>query len=286
LVGSVLAALPAAAADQKTVDLVNRKVLRVCSDPANMPFSNDKGEGFENRIASIIADEMKLPVEYTFFPQATGFVRRTLAAKACDVIVGYAQGDEMVLNTNAYYRSTYAIIYRNNNGLDGVESLADPRLKGKRIGYMPNTPPGTLIAQNHLMGTAKAYPLFVDRRYFSPAEDMIKDIRSGEIDAGVMWGPMAGYFAGRGGEALAVTPMLADMAKSHTRLAFRISMGVRNGEDQWKRELNRIIAKRQGDIDAALLEFGVPLLDEQDKSITAPRRAASAAEPPTTAAAR
>lgn len=264
------------AADRSTVDLANRKVLRVCSDPANMPFSSEKGEGFENKIANIVADELRLAVEYTYFPQAVGFVRRTLAAKACDVIIGFAQGDDLVLNTNAYYRSAYAVVYRKGNGLDGLETLDDPRLKGKRVGYMANTPPGDLVARYRLMGQAKAYALVVDRRFFSPAEDMIRDIRSGEIEAGLLWGPIGGFFATRGGEKLVVQPLIKEPPAARTRLAFRISMGVRNGEDEWKRELNRVIAKRQGDIDAALLDFGVPLLDEQDQIIAKPRTGSAA----------
>jgi quinoprotein dehydrogenase-associated probable ABC transporter substrate-binding protein len=252
------------------VDLVNRRVLRVCADPANMPFSNEKSEGFENKIADIVADELKLPVEYTWFPQATGFVRRTLFAKACDVIIGFAQGDELVLNTNAYYRSTYALLYRPNSGLDGVESLSDPRLQGKKIGIVAGTPPGDIMAKNGLMTLAKPYPLTVDRRFESPAERMIEDIRKGEIDAGVLWGPIAGYFAKRGGEELVVKPLLKESAGP--RMAYRITFGVRNGEDDWKRQLNQVIAKRQGDIDAVLLQYGVPLLDEQNNQITAPRR--------------
>jgi quinoprotein dehydrogenase-associated probable ABC transporter substrate-binding protein len=259
----------ASAQEGQRVDLVNRRVLRVCADPANMPFSNEKGEGFENKIAEIVADELKIPVEYTWFPQATGFVRRTLFAKACDVIIGFAQGDELVLNTNAYYRSTYALLYRANSGLDGVESLSDPRLKGKKIGIVAGTPPGDIMAQNGLMTLAKPYPLTVDRRFESPAERMIEDIRKGEIDAGVLWGPIAGYFASRGGEELVVKPLLKESAGP--RMAYRITFGVRNGEDEWKRQLNQIIAKRQGDIDAVLLKYGVPLLDEQNNQITAPR---------------
>ena len=259
----------ASAQEGQRVDLVNRRVLRVCADPANMPFSNEKGEGFENKVAEIVADELKIPVEYTWFPQATGFVRRTLFAKACDVIIGFAQGDELVLNTNAYYRSTYALLYRPNSGLDGVESLSDPRLKGKKIGIVAGTPPGDIMAQNGLMTLAKPYPLTVDRRFESPAERMIEDIRKGEIDAGVLWGPIAGYFASRGGEELVVKPLLKESAGP--RMAYRITFGVRNGEDEWKRQLNQVIAKRQGDINAVLLKYGVPLLDEQNNQITAPR---------------
>ena len=122
----------ASAVEGHRSDLVNRKVLRVCADPANLPFSNEKKEGFENKIADIIGNELGVPVEYTWFPQATGFTRNTLLAKRCDVIIGTGQGDDLVLNTNALYRSAYALIYKPGAGLDGVESIFDPKLKGKR----------------------------------------------------------------------------------------------------------------------------------------------------------
>ena len=261
---------PVSAAEGHRADLVNRTALRVCADPANMPFSNEQGEGFENKIAEIVAAEFKIPVEYTWFPQATGFIRQTLFAKRCDVVIGYAQGDELVLNTNHYYRSTYALVYRAGSGLDGVDSLADPRLKDRRIGVIAGTPPGSVMARLGLIEHAKPYPLMVDRRYDSPGERMIDDIRSGDIDAGVLWGPIAGYFAARGGDKLAVVPLLKEVGTP--RMAYRITFGVRNLEDDWKHQLNAVIAKRQGDIDAVLLEFGVPLLDEQSNLITQPRR--------------
>lgn len=261
---------PAAAADGKRVDLVNRKALRVCSDPSNLPFSNEKGEGFENRIAEIVADELKVPVEYTFFPQAVGFIRRTLFAKACDVVIGYAQGDELVLNTNHYYKSVYALVYRAGKGLDGVETIADPRLKDKVVGVVGGSPPADNVNKAGLMAKARPYRLMVDRRYDSPAEQMVSDIRNGEVDVGILWGPIAGYFAARGGEKLTVVPLLKEA--TGPRMSYRITFGVRQGEDDWKRQLNQIIKKRQGDIDKVLLDYGVPLVDEQDKLITAPRK--------------
>lgn len=250
-------------------DLVNREILRVCADPSNLPFSNDKNEGFENKIANILGEELKVPVEYTWFPQVTGFLRNTLFAKRCDIVISTGQGDTSLLNTNSIYSSTYALVYKPGTGLDGVDSLFDPRLQGKRIGVVAGTPPANLIAKAGLMGMAKPYQLVVDRRYDSPAEDMIKDIRSGEIAAGVLWGPIAGYFASKGGEKLTVVPLLKD-GKS-ARLVFRITMGVRQGDDLWKRQLNDIIRKRQGDIDRTLLDFGVPLLDDNGDPVTKPR---------------
>jgi quinoprotein dehydrogenase-associated probable ABC transporter substrate-binding protein len=256
------------AAYAQRVDLVDRTALRVCADPANMPFSNDKGEGFENKITEIVANDLKLPVEYTWFPQATGFIRQTLFAKRCDVVMGYVQGDELVLNTNHYYRSTYALVLRKGVGLDGVDSLADPRLTGKRIGVIAGTPPASVMVQLGLIGHAKPYPLMVDRRYESPGERMIADVQSSEIDAGVLWGPIAGYFAPKASGELAVVPLLKEAAGQ--RMAYRITFGVRPQEDEWKRQLNGVISKRQGDFDSVLLQFGVPLLDEQSNLITRP----------------
>jgi quinoprotein dehydrogenase-associated probable ABC transporter substrate-binding protein len=267
LVGAGL--LPGAGTAQR-VDLVNRTALRVCADPANLPFSNDKGEGFENKVAEIVAGELKVPLEYTWFPQATGFIRNTLFAKRCDVVLGYAQGDDLVLNTNAYYRSTYALLFRRGSGLDGIDALGDPRLSDKRIGIIAGTPPSNAMVRLGLMQRAKPYPLVVDRRYESPAERMIADIRAGDIDAGVLWGPIAGYFAGKGGEKLTLVPLLKEPGEP--RLFFRISFGVRNLEDDWKHQLNDVIAKRQGDIDAVLLAYGVPLIDDNTRLVTEPRR--------------
>ncbi|MBS0250758.1 MAG: substrate-binding domain-containing protein [Proteobacteria bacterium] len=274
----------AQAAEIPKADLVNRKELRVCADPADLPFSNQKGEGFENKIANIIGDELKLPVVYTWFPKATGFIRMTLNAKRCDLVIGWGQGDDMVLNTNAIYRSTSALIYKKGTGLDGVESLSDPRLQGKRIGMQQGSAGATLAAKYGLMANVHGYPMIVDRRYENPAEDMMNDIRKGDIAAGILWGPMATYWAKRDGEPLVVVPLVKDNGAA--RIAFRITMGVRNGDDNWKRRLNEVIRKRRADIDKVLLDYGVPLLVDDDTStemVTKPRQ--SEADLPSNAAA-
>ncbi len=253
------------AAEGDVSDLVNRRVLRVCADPANLPFSGKDEPGFENKIADIVADELGVAVQYTWFPQATGFIRRTLFAKRCDLVVGYAQGDEFVLNTNHYYTSTYAIVYREGKGLDGLETLSDPRLKDRRFGLIAGTPPATILARLGLIANVRPYQLTVDRRHFSPAEDMMKDIRSGQIDIGILWGPIAGYYAQRGGEKLTVVPLLKE--ETGPRMAYRITMGVRQSDAKWKRQLNTIIKKRKKDIDKVLMDYGVPLLDEDSNKI-------------------
>lgn len=280
LLGGLAVSFTSQAADAPKADLVNRQELRVCSDPADLPFSNEKGEGFENKIAEIVADELKLPLVYTWYPKSMGFIRRTLFAKKCDLVIGWGQGDELVLNTNHFFRSVSALIYKPGSDLEGVDSLSDPRLKGKRIGIIGGAPPSDYVNKYGLMGKAKPYPLIVDRRYEAPGAEMVKDIRSGEIDLGVDWGPIAAYWAKQGGEPLKVVPLLKEQGR--VKLHYRITMGVRQGDDNWKRRINEIIAKRQGDIDKVLLDYGVPLLVDNDTSmemITKPRPNGGVAPP-------
>ena len=162
-----------------SIELVDPKVLRVCADPRNLPFSNEKGEGFENKLAELFADKLQKKLDYMYFPQATGFVRMTLGAHRCDVIMGFPQGDELVQGTNPYYRTAYALVVKPGSGLDDVATLEDGRLKGKHIGIVAGTPPATNMAANGLMMNAKPYPLMIDTRFDSSAEAMIGDLLSG-----------------------------------------------------------------------------------------------------------
>jgi quinoprotein dehydrogenase-associated probable ABC transporter substrate-binding protein len=244
-----------------SVELVDPKVFRVCADPSNMPFSNTSGEGFENKVAALLAHELDEPTSYTYFPQVIGFVRNTLNVLRCDVVMGTAVGDDLVQTTNPYYRTTYALIFKPNTGLDGIESLEDPRLKDKRIGVVAGTPPASVMTRNGLMDHAKPYPLMVDTRQTSVPSLMTADITAGTIDAGVLWGPMAGYFAQKTNPKLTVVPLL----KESVQMDFRIAMGVRRSDQEWKRKLNRLILKDQPEIDKILASYGVPLLDEQGR---------------------
>jgi quinoprotein dehydrogenase-associated probable ABC transporter substrate-binding protein len=247
------------------LELIDPNVLRVCADPNNLPFSNEKGEGFENKIAEMLAAKLDRKLAYVWYPQATGFVRNTLGAYRCDLIPGFPQGDELVQSTNPYYRTAYALIVKPGAGLDDLDTLGDPRLKEKRIGIVAGTPPATYLAVNGLMRNAKPYPLVVDTRVDSSAQAMMRDLASGEIDVGILWGPMAGYYARRANPPMRV--VLLNEAKG-PQLVFRIAMGVRATDQNWKRQLNRLIADNQAEINHLLLGFGVPLLDEKNRPIT------------------
>jgi quinoprotein dehydrogenase-associated probable ABC transporter substrate-binding protein len=267
---TTIAASVASRAQQGSVgealELVDPDVLRVCADPNNLPFSNEKGEGFENKLAELFADKLHKKLAYTYFPQATGFVRMTLGSHRCDVIMGYPQGAELVQSTNPYYQTAYALVTKAGSPIDGVDALDDPRLKDKKLGIVAGTPPATYLVSDGLMAKAKPYPLMVDTRVDSSAVAMMNDLASGEIDAGVLWGPMAGYYAARASSPTHVALLLKDTGGPH--MLYHITMGVRASDQNWKRQLNQLIAENQPEINKILLDYGIPILDEHDHPIT------------------
>ncbi|WP_171173431.1 substrate-binding domain-containing protein [Ruegeria sp. HKCCD8929] len=263
-----LAIFQAGPAGAQTSDLVSQNALRVCADPANDPVSSQDETGYENKLAELMAAKLDLPVQYTWFPQATGFIRNTLAAKQCDVVMGYAQGHELVLNTNHYYTSVYVLIVPADGDLAGVETLGDPALKGRRVGVIAGTPPSAHMARNGLIATARPYNLFVDRRVESPAVDMLEDLKSGEIDAAILWGPLGGPLVKEGYPGLKVNPLIRE--ERPPRLFFRITMGVRHGEKVWQRKLNSLIRRNQDEINALLAEAGVPLVSDLGTEVLEP----------------
>lgn len=248
----------------QVADLVDRSAFRVCADPANRPLSSQDGAGFENRIAALFAERLGVPVQYTWFPQVTGFLRKTLSAGKCDVVIGFPQGDEMVLNTNHYYTSTHVLVVRADGDLAGVDHLSDPQLKGRHLGVVAGSPPASHVARLGLMRDAKPYDLMTDRRVEDPAGDMLRDVEAGVTDGALMWGPIAGPLA-RDNPHLKVIPLLKESLPP--RLFFRITMGVRAGEDVWKHQLNSLIRRNQTEIDAILREAGVPLVDDYGKEL-------------------
>jgi quinoprotein dehydrogenase-associated probable ABC transporter substrate-binding protein len=248
------------------LELVDPNVLRVCADPRNLPYSDAAGDGFENKLAELVARKLGKTLDYTFYPGATGFVRNTLNAHRCDIVMGMPQGDELVQVTNPYYRTSYVVVVRTGSDLADVATLDDPRLKGKRLGIIAGTPPATNLAVNGLLATVKSYPLVVDTRYDAPSREMIEDLEAEQIDAAILWGPIGGYWAKKAKASLVVTPLVKE--SSGPRLVYRIGMGVRHSDQEWKRLLNKLIGENEGEIRSILLDYGVPLLDENNVAVS------------------
>lgn len=247
-------------------ELVDPQVLRVCSDPNDLPFSNQDEQGFENRIAGALAKELNKKLAFAWQPQVFGFLRLTLYNYQCDVVMGIAQGNNEVENSNAYYRSVYTLVYRPHSGFDNIRSLEDPRLKGKRIGVIAGTPPASILAENDLLDHVHAYQLSVNLRFFSPARDLTDDLKNDKIDVGVLWGPIAGYFASHSDGSIAIAPLLRESDQAPP-MTFSIVMGVRHGDDAWRRQLNEAIEKQRPEINWILQSYGVPLLDDRNHLI-------------------
>ena len=263
---AVLLALLAGAATVTAPAAYTEGTLRVCADPQNMPFSNEKGEGFENKLVDLIADKLDLHVVYTWLPQVVGHVATLPDDTDCDILMGYAQGTGLIEDTNPYYRTSYVLLYRQNDkSLAGVESLADERLKKKTIGILARTPPVSIMAMNGLMPNARSFEVMGDRSSSEAAAAVIAAIASGEIDAGILWGPLGGYYAQGAKVPLALVPLVKE--KAGPAAIYGITMGVRPNEPEWKHKLNKLIAANQADINAMLGEYNVPLLDENGNLI-------------------
>jgi quinoprotein dehydrogenase-associated probable ABC transporter substrate-binding protein len=263
----VVASAQADNGEAGSLELVDPNVFRACGDPRNLPFSNDKGEGFENKLAELFAAKLGKKLSYTYFPQATGFVRMTLGSFRCDIIMGFPQGDDQAQVTIPYYRTTYALVVKRGSGLEDVTAISDPKLKDKRIGIVAKTPPSTNMAINGLLAHAKSYPLFIDTRADSSAEAMMDDLAKGDIDCGILWGPMAGYYAGRATPPLVVVPLTRET--TGPQMTYRIGMAVRAADQEWKRTLNRLIMENQTEINKLLISYNIPILDETNMPITA-----------------
>ena len=256
--------MPGGAATQGR-EAQSSSTLRVCADPNNLPFSSRSGDGFENRIADLIAAELQRPVQYYWWPQTMGFLRNTLQARQCDLVMGVASGSDRAQNTNPYYRSVYTMVYRRDSGVSAT-TLADPELANLRFGVVAGTPPATLLARYGLIAQARPYHRTVDTRHFSPARRAIDDVANGETDVAVIWGPIAGYFAAQQSVPLTVVPLLDE--PRDVRLEFLISMAVRRNEPEWKRTLNKALRKLKPRIDQILAEYSVPMLDRKGQLIT------------------
>ncbi len=241
-----------------------RQALRVCADPDNLPFSNDKLEGFENRIAAIVADELHLPVEYEWFPQRNSFLRQTLNAGKCDVVIGVPAGWDPVLATKPYYASSYVFVYPEPaRGAPALSSFDDPALRKLKIGLHAygndgnNLPPARALSQRGLSANVVGYSLFSSDG--NSTGRIIDAVASGEVGVAIVWGPLGGYFAQREPHPLRVTPVSAP-ADPSLRFTYEIAMGVRRADTAWRDQLDEVLARRRNDILQVLRDFGVPLV--------------------------
>ena len=244
----------------QTADTVDRTELKVCADPNNLPFSDEKKAGFENKIAELMGTELGLKVGYTWFPQVIGFVRNTLRAHLCDLVMGTVAGDEITQTTNPYYFTTYVMFYRSDKGRS-LEGPQDPQLASLRLGVVAGTPPSDLLVRHELMSHTRPYALTVDTRSQSPTHEMVQDVVDGTIDVGFLWGPIAGYYRKLNDLPLTLVPLKDEPGAA--RMEYHIAMGVRANEAEWRRRINAAILKRQPEITTTLQQYGVPLLNEQ-----------------------
>jgi mxaJ protein len=237
--------------------------LRVCSDPNNLPFSNERQEGFENRIAELVARDLNARLSYTWWAQRRGFVRNTLDANECDVFIGVPSSFERTRTTIPYYRSTYVFVTRRDRHLR-IASFDDPALKRLTIGVQMigddfvNTPPAHALSQRHIIQNVRGYSVYGDYRQPNPPARIIDAVAHGDVDVAVAWGPLAGYFAEHEPVPLDITPVSPQIDLPFLPFVFDISMGVRRGDDSLREELNGVITRRKTEIDKILDQFGVP----------------------------
>ena len=243
--------------------------LRVCADPNNLPFSNQRLEGIENKLAQLIAEDMNATVRYTWHPQRRGFIRRTLKAGACDVVMSVPSGYDLVLATKPYYRSSYVFVYPASRDLR-LRSFDDPALRDLRIGLHAfgddgaNAPPAHALTRRGIVGNVVGFPMWGVDSVESPPGRIIGAVATGEVDVAIVWGPFGGYFAQFQPVDLEVVPVSPQVDQPTLPFIFDISMGVRPGDEALKEELEAILDRRRDDVRRILEAFGVPLVGAGD----------------------
>jgi len=249
-------------ARESAIEAVDTQNLRVCADPTNLPFSNENGEGFENEIAELLGEKLGIPVVYEFFPQVIGYVRNTLNKKKCDIIIGITAGNDLVLNTVPYMRWSYGMIFLKDNGIE-VDRPNHPQLADLSIGVQAGTPPTFVLQRYNLMGRVRPYNLTFDPRKAIIGESMIEDLIDGLVDIVFMSGPIAVYYLKKKGfdESKYMYIPLETTDQGWGRMDFYTTMGVRDGETDWKKKLNKFIKENQKDIDKILAKHSIPILN-------------------------
>lgn len=241
-------------------------VLRVCADPNNLPFSNQRLEGFENKIADLLAQDLGERVEYTWWAQRRGFFRNTLKAGMCDVVIGVPSGFEMALTTRPYYRSTYVFLSRKDRHLN-VKSFDDPVLKKLRIGVQiigddqSNAPPAHALTRRNIVDNVRGFTLYGDYSQPNPPARIVDAVAKGDIDLAIVWGPLASYFAKQSRVPLDVVPVSPQIDQPFLPFVFDISMGVRRGDQELRDQLDQFLEKRRPEIEQILQDYRVPKVE-------------------------
>jgi mxaJ protein len=247
-------------------DLRAAEALRVCADPNNLPFTNAMGDGFENRIAALLAHDLGARVEYTWFAQRRGFLRNTLTAQKCDVVMGLPVDTDAAWTTKPYYRSSYVFVTRRSRNLH-IRSFDDPRLPALRIGVElvgddgANTPPAHALSRRGIVSNIVGYSVYGDYRTNSPPSAIIAAVARGDVDVAAAWGPMAGYFAARQRVPLDVVPVQPQVDGRFLPQTFSIAMATRRRDSTRHEQLEQFIDRRRREIDAILAEYHVPRVD-------------------------
>jgi mxaJ protein len=238
-------------------------VLRVCADPNNLPFSNERGEGFENKLAELLAEDLHEKLEYTWWAQRRGFFRNTLKAGVCDVVLGVPSSFELAATTAPYYRSTYVFVYRKDKGLH-VSSFDDAVLHDVKVGVQlvgddgANPPPEQALAARGVINNVRGYTLYGDYRQPNPPARIVEAVAKGEVDVAIAWGPLAGYFARRQRVPLEVVPVSPQFDLPFLPFVYDISMGVRRGDEDLRLQLDDFIERHRAEIERLLDDYGVP----------------------------
>jgi len=261
------ALLPAIAALLVAADAraQERRELRVCADPNNLPYSNERQEGFENKIAELIARELGATLSYTWWPQRRGFVRNTLREQKCDLVMGVPTSYELVLTTRPYYRSTYVFVYRKDRGYQ-IRSLDDPILRELKIGVhvigddYNNSPPAHALGNRQIVGNVVGYSVYGDYAEPNPPARLIEAVARGDVDLAIAWGPIAGYFAQKESVPLELVPVSPSIDLPFLPFVYDISLGVRREDEAFRDELDAILVRKQAEIRQILESYGVPLL--------------------------
>jgi mxaJ protein len=242
------------------------RVLTVCADPNNLPFSNRAGQGFENKLAELIAREEHARLAYVWWAQRRGYVRNTLNERKCDLWPGAASTVEMLATSRPYYRSTYVFVSRAVDPLDGL-TLDDARLRRLRIGVQlvgddgGNTPPAHALARRGMAANLRGYMLYGDYRRPNPPAAIVEAVTRGDVDVGLVWGPLAGYFAARSPVPLRVEPVTPWLDDARWPMVYDVSVGVQKSQTRLLRDVDRILANHRGEIDRLLAAYHLPRAD-------------------------